>query len=652
MSLREYSGWLKKCTTMGLLNDYYAACKYCPKPISLSNMGSTALDSHRSGIKHQEKENAPKLTFKKQDNIVIEKNSITSNNNNSITFNNNNSNTSENSNISNNASNAVEIFTEKSNQSNVTQNVNSKGIYPYLIKDAVTRAEIIWTLTSVYKYISNNTAAYCTDVMKFMFSESLVTQKMQLQSSKLGYSITYGLGPYCNKQVIDKISNCKYFAVSFDESYNKKSQKEQLDIHIRYFNDEKNQVESQYLSSAFLGHTRASDILSAFKTQLSKLDVKKLVQIAMDGPRVNFKFLSDFKKDIENEYDDSFKLFDLGSCGIHTVHNALKCGFKESQWELTKFFRSINYLFKDTSARIEDYVELTDSDTLPFKFCATRWVENAAVAERSMKILVNLRKFKEEVEKLKIKDIMKNENFKNMVQFLNDDLIEPKLAFFHTIASDMEPFLTMFRSDKPMLPFLYDGLQSLIRTLMDKFVKSEVIQNNLISKIDVTKSEYLVDDKIGVNIGYNTRAALKKCGKKITQQQHATFQKDCLLILKSIVLKLLDKSPLKYPSVKSVSFFDPSIIYKTKNLSLLRLKKTLEIFIDNNRMTGVDADKIEREFKSLLDNSSFIEFAKNYERKERLDDFWAEIFSTYECSNRLKFLLQAIFIFFHGNASV
>ena len=77
--------------------------------------------------------------------------------------------------------------------------------------------------------------------------------------------------------------------ISFDESLNKDLQSEQMDIIVHYFHEEK--CLSEYFDSQFMGHTTAKDLLENLKSTLSKLNNRKLLQISMDGPRVNWKQL-------------------------------------------------------------------------------------------------------------------------------------------------------------------------------------------------------------------------------------------------------------------------------------------------------------------------------------------------------------------------
>ena len=47
-------------------------------------------------------------------------------------------------------------------------------------------------------------------------------------------------------------------------SYNSITQIEQMDFSVRFWDEEKQQIVNRYLASQFLGHTKASDLLTKF----------------------------------------------------------------------------------------------------------------------------------------------------------------------------------------------------------------------------------------------------------------------------------------------------------------------------------------------------------------------------------------------------
>jgi len=51
-------------------------------------------------------------------------------------------------------------------------------------------------------------------------------------------------------------------------------------------------------SFAFLGHTTSQTLIHVFEVELQDLNLKKLLQISMDGPNVNVKFFKDLQKNL------------------------------------------------------------------------------------------------------------------------------------------------------------------------------------------------------------------------------------------------------------------------------------------------------------------------------------------------------------------
>lgn len=107
-----------------------------------------------------------------------------------------------------------------------------------------------------------------------MFLASEIAKKMTLQRQILAYTVVFGLASHFKSKLLTDITSSSNFVVSFDKSLNKISQKlhVKMDIIIRLWDQEKEQVSTRYLTSAFLTSSKAVDSLDSFKTALR--DVK------------------------------------------------------------------------------------------------------------------------------------------------------------------------------------------------------------------------------------------------------------------------------------------------------------------------------------------------------------------------------------------
>lgn len=106
---------------------------------------------------------------------------------------------------------------------------------------------------------------------------------------------------------------------------------------------------------------------------VAQLNMRQLLSIGMDGPNVNFKLLDLLQKE-HAELHGGTQVIMFGSCGLHTLHNAMKAGF--TAWQLEKLLRAMHFLFYNVPARKEDFTNLTRSSCFPLSFCGHRWVEN------------------------------------------------------------------------------------------------------------------------------------------------------------------------------------------------------------------------------------------------------------------------------------
>lgn len=50
-------------------------------------------------------------------------------------------------------------------------------------------------------------------------------------------------------------------------------------------------------------------------------------------------------------------------------------------------------MFQESHTRREDYRRILSTNKFPLKFCATRWIENVAVAQRALEVYENIKKY-------------------------------------------------------------------------------------------------------------------------------------------------------------------------------------------------------------------------------------------------------------------
>ena len=106
------------------------------------------------------------------------------------------------------------------------------------------------------------------------------------------YFINFGIAPYLKELLLAKLKSSDFFVTCYDESLNRVLQEEQMDVVLRYFNNESCMVETSYFDSAFLKRPSSQNLHVKLLESLTALDLGKLIEISMNGPHVNWDVLS------------------------------------------------------------------------------------------------------------------------------------------------------------------------------------------------------------------------------------------------------------------------------------------------------------------------------------------------------------------------
>ena len=79
-------------------------------------------------------------------------------------------------------------------------------------------------------------------------------------------------------------------------------------------------------------------------------------------------------------------------------------------------------------------------------------------------------------EKLPKSNRPKYKSYSNLKSDVLDDFTVAKLQCFSYIASKVEPYLKMYETNNPMIPYMYFDLKIMLKDLLEIIVEPEVIQ--------------------------------------------------------------------------------------------------------------------------------------------------------------------------------
>ena len=212
-----------------------------------------------------------------------------------------------------------------------------------------------------------------------------------------------------------------------------------------------------------------------------------------------------------------------------------------------------------------------------------------------------------------------------------------------------------------MVPFLASDLQNLLRSVMNRFIKENVLSSansfTQVAKVDVSLDKNKKTCK-ELDIGIVTRKELDhlKQHQVISSEEKKHFEFDAKAFLSSTAGKLLEKCPLKFPIVHFLRSLDPQVIGGSTSTCVKLLERLLGCLLDAKRIHEGDVDSIKREYSSFAqevhDIPKVLEGFQSYSVcEDRVDSFLASHLKSSKYQ-KLWNLVKCLLVLSHGQAGV
>ena len=203
-------------------------------------------------------------------------------------------------------------------------------------------------------------------LFEVMFSDSDIAKKFQMSKTKFSYVIIFGLADYFYNRLITPVKKSPLYSLLFDESLNKVLSKEQMDLQIRFYDDTVREVLARYLDSRFVSRPNAVNLCNEIIDAIKNLDQAKMSILRIDGPNVNWLIFD--KLNGEREKHHHWPLYNIGSCGLHSIHRAFETGMISCGWEINKIMKSMHKLFGRSPARRDLFISINRLNTFAKRF--------------------------------------------------------------------------------------------------------------------------------------------------------------------------------------------------------------------------------------------------------------------------------------------
>lgn len=261
------------------------------------------------------------------------------------------------------ASNQLHLVTVSPPSCSFPSSSSSGGtVLLYNSRDRTTAAELMWCLKCVASDFSFSSCNGLQETFTVMFGDS-VSQNFSLGNNKAHYLISDALSPYFKKLQMQDMAG-SYFSLLYDETTNSSGMKE-LQTGVRYWSNTQNKIVFSHLETFYVGTATSSVNVEKLNDALNSymLPLSNLLMLGSDGPNVY--------KSVSRNINDTCvlnkrkPLIDIGTCNIHTIHNAFLKGISEFGEDVSELVLDIHYYFYGWLARRTDFMEIQTSLKLP-----------------------------------------------------------------------------------------------------------------------------------------------------------------------------------------------------------------------------------------------------------------------------------------------
>ena len=329
-------------------------------------------------------------------------------------------------------------------------------------------------------------------------------------------------------------------------------------------------------------------------------------------------------------------LVDMGSCSIHTIHNAFGKGLEKCGKEIEQLCMDLHALFKYSAARCEDFREVQigmDLDLTNFlQHTVVRWLSIGPAVKRILEQWEAMTQFVTDLAK-DPKKLPRSINFKRVHMMLNAKekmVTRVLLEFLNDVIPVFEQFLLLFQRASPVIHIMYDSMCDILVRLLRRFMKGQAVEKRYgsdLTSIECQDVKLQLPDK-SIVIGKGAREALVK----LTSEQ----QRQALLGIRSFMCttatELQQKLPLKNELLRQLGCTNPLKRKKESTVSSIeRLTTVLQPAIGTSEV--IDEWKLFQVDNELPD----------YNQQERIEKYWNAVFQLQSSDGQLRYkLLPAV----------
>ena len=107
--------------------------------------------------------------------------------------------------------------------------------------------DIRWALKIFMMHASYRSCLNLNEFFIVMFPGSDVAQNFKMSKAKVSYMVVYGIAEYFHHSLLSLLKKSPFFTPLFHESFNDILNKDQMNIHIRFYDVDSGTISTRYL---------------------------------------------------------------------------------------------------------------------------------------------------------------------------------------------------------------------------------------------------------------------------------------------------------------------------------------------------------------------------------------------------------------------
>ena len=223
-----------------------------------------------------------------------------------------------------------------------------------------------------------------------------------------------------------------------------------------------------------------------------------------------------------------------------------------------------------------------------------------------------------------------SKSYETLQKHHNDLLIPAKFQFFAFVAAVFEPYLTIFQTDIPMIPFMFEELERIYNNLLRLVIRRHSLEETQ-SITKRLKKEWL-ENKANhpenglVNIGAATKLKLHHATVRAETKRNFIGEYNKFII--NILVKISERSPMQFSIVRNALSSNSVNMVRHPEESSQMFTKLADRLFALQKITASVADKSKSQYDDLLKTARFEQKDKflNFKMKsDRLDEFFGNL---------------------------